>query len=392
MTILLGLLAAFWLLLVLHDLHAVATLPTLPPLPSDPQHNRSNPAVTVVIAVRDDAEQIGSTVQSLLRQQHLELRIVVVDDRSRDGTAQVLSQLADGEPRLRVVTVTELPPGWLGKCHALQRGAELVETPWLLFSDGDAELTGDTLARAIFAAESAGADHVSLLPNHRHTTLAGQACLLGFQLVVQRRVRAVNAARQRSFVGTGAFNLVRTAAYRAIGGHEALRMEVVDDVFLGALLFQHGYRSRVWFAGDDFAIDWGGTPLRLIRVVEKNMFAMLRYQTAVALALTVATTSLLALSLLAPLIAPIGWLTLLAYLAGTLPALLLARRLHWQLSAAPLMPLLRFTLPAALLHSTLATLRRGGVQWRGTFYGLDSLRAGMVILRPTAPDQAATNR
>lgn len=381
MTIMLGLLAALWLLIALHDLHAVATLPTLPPLPPDPNYARPQPAVTVVIAVRDDAEQIAATVKSLLRQQHLDLQLVVVNDRSSDATALVLSQLAANEPRLRIVTVHELPPGWLGKCHALQRGTELVDTPWLLFSDGDAELSPDALARAIAAAEAHGADHVSLLPNHRNTSWAGQACLLGFQLSVQRRVRAVNAARQRSFVGTGAFNLVRTAAYRAIGAHEPLRMEVVDDVFLGGLLFQHGYRSRVWFAGEDFVIEWGGTPLRLIRVVEKNMFAMLRYRTGLALALTFASISLLTLSLLAPLFAPVGWLTLLAYLAGSLPALLLAKRLHWRPLAALCMPLARLVLPAALLHSTATTRCRGGVQWRGTFYRLEELRAGMVRLR-----------
>lgn len=378
MTFLLALLAACWLLVALHDLYAVATLPALPKLPETSKQKLADAAVTVVIAIRNDADQIATTVHSLLRQKHIDLRLVVVNDRSNDDTGEVLSRLATGESRLRVVTIHELPPGWLGKCHALQRGAELVDTPWLLFSDGDAVLSDTAVARAVAAAEIHGADHVSLLPNHRHTTVAGQAALLGFQLAVQRRVRAVNARRQHSFVGTGAFNLVRTSAYQAIGSHERLRLEVVDDVFLGALLFWNGYRSRVWFAGDDFAIDWGGTPLRLIRVVQKNMFAMLRYQGALALSLAFAAIGLLLVTLLSPLLAPFGWWTLIAHFAGALPAWLLARRLHWNPLAALLMPWLRLTLPIALLYSAVATLRHGGVQWRGTFYPLDLLRTGMV--------------
>jgi glycosyltransferase involved in cell wall biosynthesis len=378
MTILVAMLAAFWLLVALHDLYAVATLPALPQLPQSSNRNLANAAVTVVIAIRNDADQIATTLHSMLRQKHVDLQLVVVNDRSNDDTGNVLSQLATEESRMRVVTVYELPTGWLGKCHALQRGTELVETPWLLFSDGDAVLSETALARAIAAAEMHGADHVSLLPNHRHTTIGGQACLLGFQLVIQRRVRAVNSRRQHSFVGTGAFNLVRTSAYRGIGAHERLRMEVVDDVFLGALLFWNGYRSRVWFAGDDFAIDWGGTPLRLIHVLEKNMFAMLRYQAALALTLALAAIALLAFTMMSPLLASIGWWPLIAYLAGALPAWLLARRLHWKPLAALLMPLMRITLPIALLYSTVATLRHGGVHWRGTFYPLVLLRKGMV--------------
>jgi hypothetical protein len=150
---------------------------------------------------------------------------------------------------------------------------------------------------------------VSLLPTHRDTTLLGRAGLLAFQLTVQRRVAAINAAKQRTFVGTGAFNLVRTDAYRAVGGHLPLRLEVVDDVWLGFLLFGAGFRTRVWFAGDDFAIDWGGTPRSLVRVVEKNMFAVLRYRTSLALLAVCGGFGLLAATFLAPLYGgPLGWL------------------------------------------------------------------------------------
>ena len=368
-------LSVLWLLVAVHDLHAVAKLPALPPLPPDP-----TPAdVTVVMAVRDDVAHIEETVRRLLAQQHVQLRLVVVDDRSEDGTGAVLARLAADEPRLHVVTVRELPPGWLGKSHALHVGTAAVSSRWLLFTDGDAQFGPDTLARAIAAAEHTNAQHVSLLPTHRDTTLLGRAGLLAFQLTVQRRVAAINAPQQRSFVGTGAFNLVRTDAYRKVGGHLPLRLEVVDDVWLGLLLFRKGFRTRVWFAGDDFAIEWGGTPRSLVRVVEKNMFAVLRYRTGLALLAGFGGLGLLAATFFAPLYGGVlGWLPFGCHLATGAAGAVLARKLHWEALAGWLAPFARVLLPLAMLNSTWVTLRQGGVRWRGTFYPLAQLRRGQV--------------
>lgn len=371
-------LGALWLLVALRDLRALAVLPPLPPLPA----TAPTPAVSVVMAVRDDEAHVGEAVRHMLGQQHVDLRLVVVDDRSRDGTGGRLAAMAAEHERLRIVTVNELPPGWLGKSHALHVGAELVSTRWLLFADADARLSPDALARAIDAAERTDAQHVCLLPAHRSTTVAGRACLLAFQLLVQGRVRAVNATPQRSFVGTGAFNLVRSDAYRAVGGHVPLRLEVVDDVLLGYLLFRAGYRARVWFAPHDLTIDWGGTPLGLLRVVEKNMFAMLRYRTVPVLALWAAATLLLAATFAAPWLGgSAGAFALGACAATALPGVWLARKMSWHALTGLLVPIARVWLPIALLRSMLVTLWRGGVRWRGTFYPLAMLRRGQVDLR-----------
>jgi glycosyltransferase involved in cell wall biosynthesis len=367
-----------WLLAALHDLIAIATLPELPALAADaPQRE-----VTVVLAVRDDGPHVAEAVRHLLAQERVNLHLIVVDDRSSDDTATILARLATTDPRLNIVAVRELPPDWLGKSHALHQGAATVTTPWLLFADGDARLSPDALARAIDAAERTGTDHVSLLPTHRNPSFLGQACLLGFQLIVQRRVRAVNGTTQRSYVGTGAFNLVRTSAYRAIGGHLPLRLEVVDDVFLGYLLFRGGFRSRVWFAARDFEIDWGGTPGHLLHVVEKNMFAMLRFRTWIAVLLLALTAIVLGATLAGPWLAgTAGWFALIAYLLTALPAIALARRMAWNPLAGLLVPIARLWLPIALINSTFVTLRQGGVRWRGTFYPLRQLRSGQVGVR-----------
>jgi hypothetical protein len=368
-------LAALWAFAALHDLWAVARLPELPPR----RTNAPVPDVTIVMAVRDDVAHVEASVRQLLAQRHVQLALVVVDDRSGDGTGDVLERTAANDDRLRVVTVPALPPDWLGKSHALHVGAADVSTRWILFTDADAHLAPDALARAIDAAEHANAQHVALLPTHRDTTFLGRACLLAFQLVIQRRVRAVNGRRQTSFVGTGAFNLVRTDAYRAVGGHLPLRLEVVDDVWLGCLLWRAGFRSRVWLAHRDLAIDWGATPRALVRVVEKNMFAVLRYRPVLGAAAVVVGAGLIVATLLAPVFAgPIGWLPCGCYLATGVAGAVLARRMGSEVLAGLLTPATRLLLPVAMANSIWTTLRQGGVRWRGTFYPLAQLRRGQV--------------
>lgn len=374
MTAVLIALAALWAFVALRELRAVTQLPDLPPLRTD----APVADVTIVMAVRDDAAHVEATVRQLLAQQRLALQLVVVDDRSEDGTGEALARLAAADTRVRVVTVHELPPDWLGKTHALFCGVDGVTTRWILFTDADAHLAPDVLARAIDAAERAGAAHVSLLPSHRGTTFLGRTSLLAFHLTVQRRVAAVNATRQRAFVGTGAFNLVRTDAYRAVGGHLPLRLEVVDDVWLGCLLWRAGHRSRVWFAADDFAVDWGRTPRDLVRVVEKNMFAVLRYRTWLAVLAVAFAAAILLLPPLAPCFGPLGWLPFACWLASAMPGAVLARRTGWEVAAGLLTPLSRLVLVLALANSVWVTLRQRGVRWRGTFYPLPRLRRGQV--------------
>jgi cellulose synthase/poly-beta-1,6-N-acetylglucosamine synthase-like glycosyltransferase len=377
-TVVLLALAALWLALTLHDLHSTTALPELPALPPRGAGG-PRPAVTVVVAVRDDVAHVDACVASLLAQRGVDLRLIAADDRSTDGTGEALDALAAADARLTVVHVRELPVGWLGKSHALHVAAAHVATPWLLFSDGDARLAPDALAQAIAAAEGSGAGHVALLPDHRGATLAGRACLLAFHLTVLRRVVAANAEPQRSFVGTGAFNLVRTAAYRAIGGHEPLRLEVVDDVWLGALLHRAGFRTRVWLAPRALDVEWGGTPRDLVRVTTKNMFAVLRYRTALAMLLVVSAGGAIAVSLAAPLLGgAIGWLPFAAYWSCAVPGVRFARRLRWPVLAGLLVPLGRIALPVALARSVATTLWQRGVQWRGTAYPLAQLRAGQV--------------
>src|SRR5262249_20694853 len=129
---------------------------------------------SVVIAARDEQLRVEQTVRHLLAQVGVELEIIVVDDRSVDGTREILRRLAKDDNRLQVKRVDALPCGWLGKCHACHLGADAATGEWVLFTDADCWLKPDVLARAICLAERESVDHVTLTPGIAASTLGAR--------------------------------------------------------------------------------------------------------------------------------------------------------------------------------------------------------------------------
>ena len=191
-------------------------------------------------------------------------------------------------------------------------------------------------------------------------------------------VHRTHANPPRGYLGVGAFNLVRKEAYEAAGGYEKLRLTVVDDVKLGLLLRRAGYRTRAFLGETDVLCEWGiGTARAMIQVMEKNFFALLEYQTAKAFLAALAISIFWLGGLIGPLIGSAAGLAAgLGLFSLVLPALVVARRAGERPLAALLTPFVWPAFVAAMLNSTILTLRQGGIQWRDTFYPLAELRAG----------------
>ncbi|HTG45787.1 MAG TPA: glycosyltransferase family A protein, partial [Verrucomicrobiae bacterium] len=155
----------FWALSVVGHLRWVQRLPALETLraekPSDAPIAKPI-RCSVVIAARDEELRIEQTLRRLFAQHGVEAEFIVVDDRSSDGTPEILRRLALEEARLRVIRVDVLPPGWLGKCHACHLGASAARGDWILFTDADCWLQPDVIARAVCVADRAGADHITM--------------------------------------------------------------------------------------------------------------------------------------------------------------------------------------------------------------------------------------
>ncbi len=371
--------AVVWLLVSLRALIAVISLRPLPV-----SHPPSDSRVTVVIAARDEAARLATTVCNLLAQTDVELSLVVVNDRSTDTTGEILDRLAMGEPQLRVVHVSELPAGWLGKCHALHVGAQQASGDWLLFVDGDIWMQPTVVMRALAEAERAGIDHLCLLPgliDPEQGNVLDQASLLTFLLAFVCAIDDANRDLPWRSLGVGAFNLVRADAYKAIGGHERLRMEVVDDMKLGLLLRRAGKRTRALLTTTEVQCDWPHSIVGLIKAVEKNAFAGAMFSVPAVVAITVAMLTMWTVPWIGlALLTPPGIAAFCAYLSLLLPTwVLLGHHLGGRFTPGALLPIVCAPVTIALLwNSMLITLRQGGVRWRDTFYSLDELRRGLA--------------
>ena len=373
--------AALWLAAAGVSLRAALSLRRLPP--GDAAAPPLDARVSVVLAARDEAARLETTVRQLAAQRGVRLEIVAVDDRSRDETPALLERLRSEIRELMPVRVDALPPGWVGKCHAQHVGSRLATGEWLLFSDGDIWLAPDLLARALRQAAADGVDHLALTPHLRPPRgpmgLPYQACLLPLAVAMSVMADLVNRDHPRAFVGIGAFNLIRRARYDAIGGHQPLRMDVVDDMKLGALVRRSGGRTRVYVGDDDVQCDWAADVRGIVRALEKNSFASSEFRLGFVVAATLLLGALYLLGLLGPwLDGGAGLLAFAGFASLGLAGVFHARLHRYALAAGVLLPLM---LPFALLvlwNSTLVTLRQGGIRWRDTFYPLAELRRGLV--------------
>lgn len=345
------------------------------------------PRLTIVITARDEAATIEATVRHALGQVYPGLEVVAVDDRSNDGTGDLLDRMAAGDPggRLAVVHVRDLPPRWLGKCHACHVGSRRGRGEFLLFMDGDVTLSApDLLARTMRVVEAGRIDHLAIFPDLRPMGRLQAAVVHSFEqgMLLAMRAWEMESDRSRGGAGIGAFNLVRRDLYEKVGGHERLRMEIADDFKLGVLLRAAGARQRLWSGLDLVRCPWHRGAFAVLRGLEKNLFAGAEYSIARLLAYTGAVILMwcgpVAIAILGS--GPAAFVPLAAQVAAVaLTALSGAPRLgRSALVVGALQPLSMLLMTGAFWNSAIRTLAQGGVRWRGTFYPLADLRRGVV--------------
>ena len=340
------------------------------------------PRVSIVVAARDEARSIETAARAMLAQDYPDLEVVVVDDRSSDGTGAILDRLANDHPRLRVIHVTELPPGWLGKNHALEVGAEQASGHWLLFTDADVHLHPDAVSRAVGYAEAHQVDHVVAAPDLELPgfLLQGFGVHFFYSFLIYAKPWRARDPRSWFFVGVGAFNLVRTDAYRAVDGHRRIALRPDDDMKLGKILKRAGFRQDALVGHDMLRVEWYRSFGELVRGLEKNMFAGIEYNPLLSVAGGLAQ--------LAIGVAPV---VLAAVATGPARALFLAQTGVYLLALAHLARTIRVTPAVALVYPVITllfvfvlwrtmflNLVHGGITWRGTFYPLAALRANRV--------------
>lgn len=374
------------------------------------------PRVSIIVPARNEEESIRATLAALLVLEYSNYEIIAVNDRSTEATGRIMDEVrqqqhgvetasvvnpfvsplvnvpfspasagANGSvshARLQIIHILDLPAGWLGKTHAMWRAAAAATGDWLLFTDADVLFKPDALRRAIAYAETDRADHVVLFPR-MIMKQAGERMMIAFfqaLFVFGHRPWKVANPKARDHMGVGAFNMVRRSAYEAIGGYEALRMEVLDDMKLGKVIKNAGFRQRCVFGEDLISLRWAKGAFGIVNNLTKNFYAVLSFQWW----RTVATIVALGFLNLGPFLG-----VLVAHGWARVPyavALFSMFAIYYGMSRRSAIPPYYFFLhPASttlfiytLAKSMYHALSNDGIVWRGTRYPLDELKKGLV--------------
>jgi len=204
-----------------------------PVLSRDSHFDRADQGlVSVIVPAKDEEANIGAALETILAQDYPDIEIIVVDDRSTDGTAEVVRRVAARDGRVRLVQVKELAAGWFGKPHAMHTGAREARGEWLLFVDADCRQAPHSVRVGVGFCAAEGGEMLSLWPvleMHGFWENAVQP-VAGSVLVAWFRPGRVNDPKHRAAFANGQYILIRRSTYEAVGGYEAVRAELVEDI------------------------------------------------------------------------------------------------------------------------------------------------------------------
>jgi len=342
------------------------------------------PLVTVIIPARDEAANIERCLRSVLTTTWPRLEVIVVDDHSRDATAAIAARIAAEDPRVRLVGAPGLPDGWFGKPWACRTGARAARGAVLCFIDADTVHAPDLLARTINAMRSRDAGMVTvagtqLMETFWETVLQAQV----FAMLAMRYggTETVNRSRHSwDKIANGQFIAITRAAYDAVGGHDAVRDRVAEDLMLAQRLFSAGQRTALVLGTAQLSTRMYDSLGAIVRGWRKNVFAggvdALPPSRPLRLLFPLGLTAFPVAELLPPL-AGLGWLlgapmspVALAWLAATMVALLGSWGVAYHRAGRS--PLYALTFPlggAVLLWIFLGAIIRGrNVAWKGRDY------------------------
>lgn len=337
------------------------------------------PKVSIIIPARNEGKTLEPALLSLLNQDYENIEIIVINDRSTDGTGEVLRRVQRDHPDLRVYEIQELAKGWLGKNKALDLGAARAGGEYLVFTDADVMMKKGTISRAVTMMNRGRLDHLSLF----FKNIAGGWVLnsmiidVGAGLLLLFKPWLVRNLQSRYFMGVGAFNMVRAEAYRAAGGHRMIRMHPLDDIMLGKIMKRYGCRQECLRGHGFISVRWYDTVNGMIDGLMKNVFALMGFRISQALT---GVGAVALLSIVPPwgVLFGEGFAARLFFLAAVGLRVFLSLQCYrsmkistWNVLGVLIAPYISCYV---VLKSTYLTVKNGGICWRGTDYSLEEMK------------------
>ncbi len=316
--------------------------------------------VSVLLPLRNEAARVTPCLRALLGQQGVDLEIVVLDDASTDGTAELVRDVAGDDPRIRLLTGHTLPTGWLGKPHACQQLAEAAAptSDVLVLVDADVVLAPHAVAATVALLEQTGLDLLSPYPRQDApgwTALVQPLLQWSWLTFLPLRI-AESSSRPSLSAANGQLLAVRRTTYDRVGAHTAVRDAVVEDVELLRALKRVGGRGGIC----------DGTALATTRMYD-GWDELVAGYTKSLWTLPVPTLAVLALLYLLPPLAALRGSRVgsLGYAAGVAGRVVSARRTGSSALPAALAHPLSITAFCLLAGRSRLARRRGTLTWKG---------------------------
>lgn len=371
----LGLLACSYLGMPREVIIDAASPLDLPPNP---------PFVSILVPARDEEANIQRCLESLMAQDYPNFEIIVANDRSTDRTEQIVRSLAERDSRVKLINITHLPEGWTGKTHALHLASKQARGEWLVFTDADTQHSRTCLRRAMSYILRNNVDLFTTVARMENKTW-WEKCLtplLGICLMMWYPPPIVNSKRFSLGFANGQFIVIRRTAYEQIGGHEAVRGELLEDIALGKRAKRHGFQLCLALAPDlyttrmysDFGRFFRGWSRILLNGLDKSPTRLAVFM-GFGLIMSLYPTALTLFCVVDLLWSP-GYATAIIFLVSMLVYAIKV----WTVSItyfvsgsarryAILNPFSTVVVMAILAHAFYKAVRKNSmVEWRGTLY------------------------
>lgn len=360
-------------------IRSMTTLASIKPL-----KNERQPRISIIVPACNEEKNIEQAILSQLQQRYTNLEVIAINDRSTDATGTILERLQCEHDNLRVLHISELPDGWMGKANAMQQGAEMADGEYLLFTDADIIMEDSTLARAMHHVSINKLDHMALVFKNISPGWLLNSLILesGAGLIQLFRPWRAKKTTARNFIGVGAFNMLRKDTYFAVGGHQHIRMHPIDDIMLGKMIKRNGYSQECLLGTDLVAVPWYGSVKEMVNGLMKNVLAVINYRFILLIPLLFGMVVLNILPLWGVIFSE-GYAQLIwtAVILIKTAAFYYGSRLlditPWCALGTLLTPYISVYI---VLRAAWLNFSEKGIYWRGTHYSIDKLRSNQPIL------------
>ena len=337
------------------------------------------PPLSVCVPARNEERGVEACLHSLLNQNYPNFEVIAIDDHSTDRTGDIMRNLAQENSRLKVLKAADLPEGWLGKPFALHQAFKVTRGEYLLFTDADPVFKPTALNTAVHVMRERDLDVLTLMPKAEFGSFwerAVQPVIFGF-IASLTRFKNVNDPDHRSAMGFGAFLMFRRSAYEKIGGHEAGKSDVLEDVLIAKRAKRAGLKLFVADAKQLFSIRMYFGLKEIWFGWEKNMFLAMKksvlkatYNVAVVLGFVFTPYIILAINIFEQ----IGWLWIGMAVVGVVLVSAAAYKtcdeMELHRNNAVLFPMGALVMAAIMANSMFHTLVRKKTKWRGRVYSV----------------------